>query len=63
MNFALTSKDYLKIKERYLNYLKTYRSLNNGSDDGATTLNQFYIFWTYTLRYNSVKKRMPIDIK
>ena len=63
MNFKLNAKEYVKIKDRHARYLITYKLMNGGSDAGATSLNKFYLFWTYTLKYDGLKVRASLDMR
>lgn len=46
-----STKDYMKIRDAYISYLRYYKLLNHGSLKGATTFNIFYMYKNYVMRY------------
>lgn len=45
------TREYLKIRDAYTNYLKAYKKMNKGSTEGATTFDAFYLYKTYIVKY------------
>jgi len=41
-----------KIINKYNNYIELYKQFNNGSIDGATSLSEFYLIFTYYAKYS-----------
>jgi len=54
---------YGKIKASYGKYLATYRSLNNGSSEGAVTFFQFYYYMNYVSRYSDPRSCAPLGYR
>jgi hypothetical protein len=48
-------KELLKIVEAHARYMETYKMLNNGSLQGATSLRDFFTYWNYTTRYSDMR--------
>lgn len=63
MNFGGSGKEYNRLKEKYLSYLESYKSLNKGSTEGATTFAQFYVLMTYTSRYSDQRVLASLGYK
>lgn len=51
MSYTNQRDNFDKLLKKYLEYLELYRQLNNGSTDGASTYDEFYIRFTYLNRY------------
>lgn len=60
---ADSGREFKKLKQNYLNYLEAYKSLNNGSTQGATPFAQFYILMTYTSRYGDQRTLASLGYK
>jgi hypothetical protein len=58
-----SSKEYTKIKDSYLKYLKNYRNLNRGSIAGSTPFHIFYLYKTYVIRYMEPNRIMAHNYK
>jgi hypothetical protein len=56
MSFTSRRVEFARITRKYLEYIKLYRDLNGGSQDGATPFNEFYWHMTYYSRYVGGKR-------
>ena len=48
-------KEYPKLKEKYAEYLKSYKKMNGGSEKGATSFGEFYMRQTYHSVYTDAR--------
>jgi len=53
-----SSKDYNKLKDAYIRYVKTYRLLNGGSSKGVTPFQVFYTYQTFVTKYSDPRSFM-----
>jgi hypothetical protein len=51
----LVKKEYTALKKKYMEYLATYKFVNNGSLVGAIQFDEFYLYKVYTSKYADKK--------
>ncbi len=44
-------KEYMKVRDSYMCYIRNYKYLNKGSLLGATSFGVFYFYKTYSMKY------------
>ncbi len=48
-------KELQKVVDAHTRYLETYKRMNHGSLEGATSLRDYYLYWTYTTKYRDMR--------
>lgn len=51
MSYTNQRDHFEKLLKKFLEYLELYAALNNGSIEGASTYDEFYLRFTYLNRY------------
>lgn len=58
-----TGREFQRLKNMYLAYLKSYKELNKGSIEGATPFGTFYVLMTYSSKYNDLRVLASLGYK
>jgi hypothetical protein len=56
MSFEVRRENFEKLLKKYKEYIELYRLVNNGSTEGVTSFDEFYLRLTYYDRYNNALK-------
>lgn len=56
MSFEVRRENFEKLLKKYNEYVELYRLVNNGSIDGVTSFDEFYLRLTYYDRYSNALK-------
>jgi hypothetical protein len=60
MMMKMTGKEYIIIKQKYFEYLATFKFLNKGSSEGAVSFDQFYLYRVYVSKYSDRKSMSQV---
>jgi hypothetical protein len=59
--YEVTREHFDRLVKRYHEYVKLYRTLNNGSIEGITSFESFYWRFTYLVKYQDTLRGVNLN--